>query len=90
MRWQIGYTMSDKNTLFRLEDKNETKIISAYSPVVIRYEIIQNQPLSNEWLVHLFHNRLDIIPFKSMTTRDFMAIYEPWIPEESIPEPSYE
>lgn len=81
--------MSDKNTLFRLETKNETKIISAYSPVVIRHEIIVNQPLSNSWLVHLYHDRLDVVPFKSMTAKDFMAIYEPWI-EESIPEPSYE
>lgn len=66
------------NTLFRLETKNETKIISAYSVEVIRYEIIENQPLSNTWLVHLFHNRLDTIPFQSYSARDFMALYEPW------------
>ena len=68
-------------TLFRLETKNETKIISAYSPIVIRKEILENQPLSNEWLVHLFNHRLDVVPFKSMTAKDFMAIYEPWVEE---------
>lgn len=77
------------NILLRLETKNETKIISAYSVEVIRHAIIENQPLSQTWLVHLYHDRLDVVPFKSMSARDFMDIYEPWA-EESIPEPSYE
>ena len=68
----------NNNTLFRLETKNETKIVSAYSPIVIRTEIIENQPLSNEWLVHLYHDRLDVVPFKSYSAKDFMAIYESW------------
>ena len=79
----------NNNTLFRLETKDDTKVISAYSVEVIRKEIIDNQPLSNTWLVHLYHHRLDVVPFKSMAAEDFMVIYEPWI-EESIPEPSYE
>jgi hypothetical protein len=73
--------MNNNNIFFRLETKNETEIISAHSPIEIGIKIITNQPLSRTWLVHLYDNQLDEVPFKSLTARGFMAIYEPLIEE---------
>lgn len=64
--------MSNNSTLFRLETKDETKVISAYSEYVIMITIESNWPQSSHWLVHLYDNNKDVIPFASYTADKFM------------------